>query len=1108
MAERRAAAKGRRMGSSRRKQLHEGSCEAPAAAPGPGEEPPWASEIMRRMQDFFRERNKDQAGFVTRSDMQKLQEEDFPCSTEELELVFDGLDAAGTGRLSIEEFTVGLSQFLSSQKTARDHRRRKTASRRVRLVLPSPALEGADSEERRHFATFMDQLGTDNVSEEQEIWQLWVKLRQDEPQLLGNLEDFLAKMRHHIQEARSKKEALEVTLNKHVAEHDKEVQQLCEALEQQIQQEQQRLEQESMARSHQHSVELQRALDASEREVQRLVTAQMELETQCRSLRSTQQATSTENRQLEESNRVLEDRLQHLHQQLQQTHGRLRTVRAAVAREYTEEPGDRAVAELPGEMPMSLQMSLEKSEKHRSEMGIRLGSQSGEPKAKSTHQVVWEKLPAEVSFLGALPRASSAEEDPFPEFLKEERFSDQSSLLREMNDAIAALSKQLKPQAPGTPPAPADTAHHPREDAEPPTGPEAAVAHGTTPRVLRETLPGHVGHELFEGDLKEGPAAAELRAPDATQAGASVGAGHRRAQEPGAEQGESPEEAWRMLFLQGKGAGVKELMLKAAEHLQGAPGESTEAGEQALMEVEGEGWMQEKTGWEKAQPPGEAEEAALSPGENLEAGLAMGWQLATDEHGPAAGPGEPAQPLGVGLGQEADPPSGLSEKLEIKPGERLEPEPPSQGEAQMGAAQGDSVLPEVTVAPGPRMLEEDHVSAEVLPRGETLDADVLTAQAQHGGSSGAGAEEGEVEVTQPREAEPQPQDVRRLGASGQAAQSELQEQVSAQADKMRLHTASQQPEEKPPYVMEREQVAARPAEPPKQEVPPASTLHTRVQQEEDVGKDQLGMVIRGSSRGDAANSSMQPQRQLLGEQSEDLNVGQREKKREVGQKMSQEGEPSPGEPGAVTADGAGAALRSSPEASLDPDHLYNVLFVGDSHVGKTSFLYRLHADTFNPHLTATVGLDYQVKNLIVDNKRFALRLWDSAGQERYHSITKQFFRKADGVVLMYDITSEYSFSDVRYWLSCIQEGAEDGVAILLLGNKTDCAAERQVPTKEGERLAKEHQLMFYECSAASGHNVSESMVSLIRLLKVREDELKNKAEEVPKPPQKKKGCCW
>ncbi|XP_054660078.1 ras-related protein Rab-44 [Grus americana] len=1117
MAERRAAAKGRRMGSSRRKQLREGSGKAPAAAPSSGEEPPWASEIMERVQDFFRERDKDQAGFITRSDVQRLQEENFPCSMEELELVFDGLDAAGTGRLSTEEFIAGLWQFLSSQKAARDHRQLKTTSRRVRLVLPSPVLEGVDSEERRHFAAFMDQLGTDDISEEQEIWQLWVKLRQDEPQLLGNLEDFLAKMRRRIQEAKSKKEALEMTLNKRVAEHNKEVQQLCEALEQQIQQEQQRLQQESMARSHQHDMELQRALDASEREVQRLVMAQMELEARCRSLRSTQQATSTENQQLEESNRVLEDRLQHLHQQLQQTHGRLRTARAMVAWEHVEESGYRVVAELPSKTPMSPQTNPEKSEKYRSKMRIRLGSQSTEPKAKSIHQVVWEMPPPEISLLGPQQGPSSTEEDPFPEFLKEERFSDQSSLLREMNDAIAALSKQLKPQALGAPPVLAETARHPRDDAEPQMGPEAAAAHGTTPGVMRETLSSHIGHELFEGDLKEGPAAAELHAPDATQAGASVGARHRRAEEPGAEQGESLEEARRMLFLQGKGTGVKELMLKAAEHPQGALGESMEAGEQALVEMEGEGWMQEKIGWEKAQLLGEAKEAALNQGENPEAGfeppeageagLAVGWQLAADELGLAAAPEECAQHLGTGLGEEADLPLRLSEKLEIKPGEHLEPELPSWGEVRVGAAQGDGVLPKVTVASDPGMLEEEHVSAEVQPWGETLDANVLPAPAQRGSSGGAGAEEGEVEVTQPREAELQPRDVWRLGDSGQAAQSELQEQVSAQAVKVRLHTASQQPEEKPPHVMETERVAAGPAEPPKQEVPPASTLHTRVQQEEDAGNDQSGMVLRDSSLGDAAISSMQPQRRILGEQSKDLNVGQQEKKQEVGRKTSQEGKPSSGQPGAVTADGAGAAPRGSPEASLDPDHLYNVLFVGDSHVGKTSFLYRLHADTFNPHLNATVGLDYQVKNIVVDNKRFALRLWDSAGQERYHSITKQFFRKADGVVLMYDITSEYSFSDVRYWLSCIQEGAEDGVAILLLGNKTDCAAERRVPTEEGERLAKEHQLMFYECSAASGHNVSEAMVSLIRLLKVREDELKNKAAEVPKPLQKKKGCC-
>ncbi|NWW89335.1 RAB44 protein, partial [Rhynochetos jubatus] len=317
------------MGSSRRKQLRDSFNEAPAAAPDPGEEMPWASEIVQRVQDLFRERDKDQAGFVTRSDMQKLQEEDFPCSVEELELIFDGLDAAGTGRLSTEEFTAGLRQFLSSQKATRDHRRRKTASRRVRLVLPSQTLEGADSEEQRRFATFMEQLGTDNVSGEQEVWQLWGKLRQDEPQLLSNPDDFLAELRHRIQEARSKKEALEAALSKRVAEHDKEVQQLCEALEQQIQEGKQRLEQESVSRGQQHGWELRQALDASEREVQRLGTAQKELETRCHGLRSTQQAASTENRQLEESNRVLEDQLQLLRRQLQQTHERLQTARAA-----------------------------------------------------------------------------------------------------------------------------------------------------------------------------------------------------------------------------------------------------------------------------------------------------------------------------------------------------------------------------------------------------------------------------------------------------------------------------------------------------------------------------------------------------------------------------------------------------------------------------------------------------------------------------------------------------------------------------------------------------------------------------------------------------------
>ncbi|XP_063274303.1 ras-related protein Rab-44 isoform X1 [Prinia subflava] len=435
-------------------------------------------------------------------------------------------------------------------------------------------------------------------------------------------------------------------------------------------------------------------------------------------------------------------------------------------------------------------------------------------------------------------------------------------------------------------------------------------------------------------------------------------------------------------------------------------------------------------------------------------------------------------------------------------------------EAKLGACIG----PEGQILEAQELLQGERAAAEGKPhglevaQGERLEAGVRTGVKTQGLRLNQGHEDAvfaslvsEVPLQiSPLKLETMMQedvlipDVWRLCAPGQAAQRELQEQVSAQGHEGKLHTVAQQPEGDSPPTTEPEHTAAGPAGRPREEVPPASTLHTTAQPG-DAGRDQLGMVLRENSLG---------QRQLLGEQSKHLGVGQRENMQEFGQKMSQEGEPSPGKPGAVTAGGAGAAPGVCPKAPLDPEHLYNVLFVGDSHVGKTSFLYRLHADTFNPQLSATVGMDYHIKNLVVDNKCFALRLWDSAGQERYRSVTRQFFRKADGVVLMYDITSEHSFSDVRYWLGCVQEAAEDGVAVLLLGNKTDCAAQRQVPTKEGECLAKEHQLMFYECSAASGHNVLESMVSFVRLLKVREDEMKNKAEEVPEAPQKKKGCCW
>ncbi|KAG9339285.1 hypothetical protein JZ751_023985 [Albula glossodonta] len=202
--------------------------------------------------------------------------------------------------------------------------------------------------------------------------------------------------------------------------------------------------------------------------------------------------------------------------------------------------------------------------------------------------------------------------------------------------------------------------------------------------------------------------------------------------------------------------------------------------------------------------------------------------------------------------------------------------------------------------------------------------------------------------------------------------------------------------------------------------------------------------------------------------------------------------------------GSQSTLSRSPSA---PDVLYNVVLVGNSAVGKTSFMRRFQSGEFCTDHCATIGLDSCIQTLHIDGTRVILQLWDTAGQERYHSITKQILRKAQGLLLMYDITSSSSFLDVRYWLSSIQEGASDDVIILLLGNKND-SSKREVSYQDGETLAREYSIRFMECSAATGDNVSLSMNILARMLKQQVDEKQEGNFMLHKmPPKKKSGCC-
>ncbi|XP_052388137.1 EF-hand calcium-binding domain-containing protein 4B [Carassius gibelio] len=200
-------------------------------------------------------------------------------------------------------------------------------------------------------------------------------------------------------------------------------------------------------------------------------------------------------------------------------------------------------------------------------------------------------------------------------------------------------------------------------------------------------------------------------------------------------------------------------------------------------------------------------------------------------------------------------------------------------------------------------------------------------------------------------------------------------------------------------------------------------------------------------------------------------------------------------------------VQSEEGASSGPDRLFKIVMVGNSSVGKTSLLRRFCDNCFHSGTCATVGIDYSVKTLTVDSSQVALQMWDTAGQERYRSITKQFFRKADGVVVVYDITNEQTFTAVRQWLVSVQEGAGEDIPIMLLGNKTDLDGQREVPLGLAEKLAKDFQLIFYECSAFSSNNVTESMIHMARVLKDREDREKEKTVSLVDSHAKKKSCC-
>ncbi|XP_078329505.1 ras-related protein Rab-8A-like isoform X2 [Crassostrea virginica] len=169
------------------------------------------------------------------------------------------------------------------------------------------------------------------------------------------------------------------------------------------------------------------------------------------------------------------------------------------------------------------------------------------------------------------------------------------------------------------------------------------------------------------------------------------------------------------------------------------------------------------------------------------------------------------------------------------------------------------------------------------------------------------------------------------------------------------------------------------------------------------------------------------------------------------------------------------------------DYLFKLLLIGDSGVGKTCVLFRFSEDAFNSTFISTIGIDFKIRTIELDGKKIKLQIWDTAGQERFRTITTAYYRGAMGIMLVYDITNEKSFENIRNWIRNIEEHASQDVDKMILGNKCDMNDKRVVSKEKGESLAIEHGIKFMETSAKASINVEEAFFTLARDIKAKMD---------------------
>jgi Ras-related protein Rab-1A len=198
------------------------------------------------------------------------------------------------------------------------------------------------------------------------------------------------------------------------------------------------------------------------------------------------------------------------------------------------------------------------------------------------------------------------------------------------------------------------------------------------------------------------------------------------------------------------------------------------------------------------------------------------------------------------------------------------------------------------------------------------------------------------------------------------------------------------------------------------------------------------------------------------------------------------------------------------------DFIFKVLLLGNSDVGKSSLLLRFVDSVWNDAFVPTIGVDFKVKTLEINNKKVKMQIWDTAGEERFRTVVSTYFRGAHGILLLYDVTNRDSFKNLENWLIEIEKNSSEKVLKILLGNKCDLNDDREIQPDEGRAFADRNGMEFMETSAKMNTNVNEAFETLGKLMiefnsknnnKTQQGENKTFKANSGKDLNTKKKCC-